>query len=34
LRQMVTKEESAGKNIYDDQYSLRYRKIPKPEKLF
>jgi hypothetical protein len=31
LKQLVTDMVSQNKNIYDDQYSLSYRKIPKPQ---
>lgn len=31
LKQLVTDLTSQNKNIYDDQYSLSYRKIPKPQ---
>lgn len=33
LKQMVTSELGQNKNIYDDLYSLSYRKIPKPQPL-
>lgn len=31
FRQAITSQASANINIYDDQYSLSYRKIPKPQ---
>ncbi|MEQ1677526.1 MAG: hypothetical protein ABL876_12535 [Chitinophagaceae bacterium] len=31
FRQAITSQTSANINIYDDQYSLSYRKIPKPQ---
>jgi hypothetical protein len=33
LKQLITELTSQQKNIYDDQYSLSYRKIPKPQPL-
>ena len=33
LKQVVADALSQRKNIYDDQYSLLYRKIPKPQPL-
>ena len=32
FRQLVIEMLNRKKNIYDDQYSLRYRKIPKPSR--
>lgn len=34
FRLMVTEMLKLGQNIYDAQYSMQYRKIPKPAKLF
>jgi hypothetical protein len=34
FRRLVTESLSQQKNIYDDQFSLSYRKIPKPTKLY
>lgn len=34
FRQLVSEMMTRKGNIYDDQYSLKYRKIPKPEQLF
>jgi hypothetical protein len=34
FRRLVAESLSQQKNIYDDQYSLSYRKIPKPAKHF
>jgi len=34
FKRMVTESLNQKKNIYDDQFSLSYRKIPKPAKLF
>jgi hypothetical protein len=34
FRQLVSDMLSRQKNIYDDQYSLKYRKTPKPAKLY
>lgn len=34
FRQLVSEMLSRQRNIYDDQYSLKYRKIPKPAKMF
>ncbi len=31
FRQAITSQTAANINIYDDQYSLSYRKIPKPQ---
>jgi hypothetical protein len=33
LKQFVTELIAQQKNIYDDQYSLSYRKIPKPQPI-
>lgn len=33
LKQVVTDALTQRKNIYDEQYSLMYRKIPKPQPL-
>lgn len=34
FRQLVNEMLSRQKNIYDDQYSLKYRKIAKPARMF
>ena len=34
FRQLVSDMINSKKNIYDDQYSLKYHKIPKPAKMF
>lgn len=34
LKKLVSDMNTDQKNIYDDQYSLQYRKIPKPKQLF
>jgi hypothetical protein len=34
LRRLVTESLNQQKNIYDDLFSMSYRKIPKPAKLF
>ena len=34
FKQLVTEMLSRQRNIYDDQYSLKYRKIPKPLQIF
>lgn len=34
FKQLVTEMLGRQHNIYDDQYSLKYRKIPKPEQIF
>ncbi|MGQ0740428.1 MAG: hypothetical protein ACT4OJ_15365 [Bacteroidota bacterium] len=34
FKQLVTEVLSRQHNIYDDQYSLKYRKIPKPQQIF
>ena len=34
FRQLVTDMLGRKQNVYDDQYSLKYRKIPKPQQIF
>jgi hypothetical protein len=34
FRQLVIEMLERKKNIFDEQYSLKYRKIPKPQQLF
>lgn len=34
FKHLVTEMLSRQKNIYDDQYSLKYRKIPKPQQIY
>lgn len=34
LRQLVTDMLAQKKNIFDEQYSMKYRKIPKPAQIF
>ena len=33
FKQLVTEMMNRQKNIYDDQYSMKYRKIPRPQQL-
>lgn len=34
FKQALTDKIRAGHPVYDDQYSLKYRKIPKPERIY
>lgn len=34
FRQLVTEMLDRKKNIFDEQYSMKYRKIPKPQQIF
>lgn len=34
FKQLVGEMLNRQKNIYDDQYSLKYRKIPKPQQIY
>jgi hypothetical protein len=34
FKQLVTEMLGRHGNIYDDQYSLKYRKIPKPQQIY
>lgn len=34
FKHLVSEMLQKKKNIYDDQYSLKYRKIPKPQQIF
>ncbi|MBM3415107.1 MAG: hypothetical protein FJY20_01405 [Bacteroidetes bacterium] len=34
FKNLVTDMLARQRNIYDDQYSLKYRKIPKPQQIF
>ena len=34
FKQLLTEMLNRKHNVYDDQYSLKYRKIPKPQQIF
>lgn len=34
FKQALTEKIRMGQSVYDDQYSLKYRKIPKPDRIF